>query len=325
MQLNGVTLVDRGNRPSVSGKVGIRTYFINNGQFVDPYDVSSCTIFAKLSNATPSSVVDINDGLIKEDSSSVVLMNFGISGTEANPHTGESGSTTSQNLTAYVAPTLYTPGNQASGIYRLGVGEYVAVLDGTVDLSGGYNNRAPLNQGIEVANGASSVQDYIDIWTVKMSENSEYQLFINEFSLFNDTFTTITEPLIVTTRNKLINKHVKLGEILDLVVSTEITVQNKTLSESTKNILKDYQIVNPQVKIQKVNEDSVNQAAREDITSDFVSTGITVTTDNTILYNFDTTAFTTPTTGKPGTYILTVKYEYLNQTFQSSPFYFTLS
>ena len=325
MQLNGVTLVDRGNRPSINGKVGIRTYFINDGQFVDPYDVSSCTIFAKLSNTTPSSVVDIDDGIIKEDSSSVVLMNFGVSGTEEKPHTGEDGYTTSENLTAYVGETLYTPGTQASGIYRLGVGEYVAVLDGTVDLSGGYNNRAPLNQGIEVANQASSVQDYIDIWTVKMSQNSEYQIFINEFSLYNDTFTTITEPLIVTTRNKLINKHVKLGEILDLVVSTEITVQNKTLSESTKNILKDYQIVNPQVKLQKVNEDSVNQAAREDITNDFVSTGVTVTTDNTILYNFDTTAFTTPTTGKPGTYILTVKYEYLNQTFQSSPFYFTLS
>lgn len=324
MQLNGTQLVDRGNRPSVNSKVGIRTYFINDGQYVDPYDVSSCTIFAKLSNASPSSVVDTTDGLIKEDSSSVVLMSFGISGTAELPHTGEVGRTTSQNLD-YVAETLYTPGVQASGIYRKSVGEYVAVLDGTVDLSGGYNNRTVLDQGITVANGASAVQGYIDVWTVKMSQNSEYQLFINEFDLFDDTFTTITEPLIITTRNKLINKHVKLGEILDLAVTTEITVQNKTLPDSTKNILRDYQIVNPQVKIQKVNEDSVNQPARENVTADFVSTDIRVTTDNTILYNFNTTNFTTPTTGKPGTYVLTVKYQYLNQTFQSSPFYFTLS
>ena len=324
MQLNGTQLVDRGNRPSVNSKVGIRTYFINDGQYVDPYDVSSCTIFAKLSNASPSSVVDATDGLIKEDSSSVVLMNFGISGADGAPHTGEDGTTTSQNL-GYVAETLYTPGTQASGIYRKSVGEYVAVLDGTVDLSGGYDIRVAFGQGITVANGASAVQSYIDVWTVKMSQNSEYQLFINEFDLFDDTFTTLTEPLIITTRNKLINKHVKLGEILDLVVTTEITVQNKTLPDSTKNILRDYQIVNPQVKIQKVNEDSVNQPAREDVTTDFESTGIRVTTDNTILYDFDTTAFTTPTTGKPGTYVLTVKYQYLNQTFQSSPFYFTLS
>ena len=324
MQLNGTQLVDRGNRPSVNSKVGIRTYFINDGQYVDPYDVSSCTIFAKLSNASPSSVVDTTDGLIKEDSSSVVLMSFGISGTTELPHTGEVGRTTSENL-GYVAETLYTPGAQASGIYRKSLGEYVAVLDGTVDLSGGYNNRTVLDQGITVANGASAVQSYIDVWTVKMSQNSEYQLFINEFDLFDDTFTTITEPLIITTRNKLINKHVKLGEILDLAVTTEITVQNKTLPDSTKNILRDYQIVNPQVKIQKVNEDSVNQPAREDVTTDFESTGIRVTTDNTILYNFDTTTFTTPTTGRPGTYVLTVKYQYLNQTFQSSPFYFTLS
>ena len=324
MQLNGVALVDRGNRPSVNSKVGIRTYFINDGQYVDPYDVSSCTIFAKLSNTSPSSVLDTSDGLIKEESSSLVLMNFGISGTAELAHTGAPGRTTSENLD-YVAETLYTPGTQASGIYRKSVGEYVAVLDGTVDLSGGYDNRVDLGEGITVANGASAVQSYIDVWTVKMSQNSEYQLFINEFDLFNDTFTTLTEPLIITTRNKLINKHVKLGEILDLVVTTEITVQNKTLPDSTKNILKDYQIVNPQVKIQKINEDSVNQPAREDVTTDFESTGIRVTTDNTILYDFDTTAFTTPTTGKPGTYVLTVKYQYLNQTFQSSPFYFTLS
>lgn len=325
MQLNGTQLVDRGNRPSVNSKVGIRTYFINDGQYVDPYDVSSCTIFAKLSNASPSSVVDTTDGLIKEDSTSVVLMNFGISGTATEPHTGEDGRTTSQRLTEYVAETLYTPGVTASGIYRKSIGEYVAVLDGTVDLSGGYDNRVALGEGTTVANGASAVQSYIDVWTVKMSQNSEYQLFINEFDLFDDTFTTITEPLIITTRNKLINKHVKLGEILDLAVTTEITVQNKTLPDSTKNILRDYQIVNPQVKIQKVNEDSVNQPAREDVTTDFESTGIRVTTDNTILYNFDTTTFTTPTTGRPGTYVLTVKYQYLNQTFQSSPFYFTLS
>lgn len=323
MQLNGTALVDRHNRPSVGGKVAIRTLFINDGEFIDPYDVSSCTIFAKLSNASPSSIVDVDDGIIKSDATSVVLMNFGVSGgavETASPHDGTPGKTTSQNL-PWVAPTLYTPGSQASGIYRVGLGDYVAVLDGDVSLSGGYDNRYAFQEGITVANTASSVQDYIDVWTVKLSQGGEYQLFINNFSLYNNTFTTITEPLLITTQNRLVNKKLRYGEILDMKITTEITVQNSTLPEDTKNILKDYPITNPQIKIERVNEDSINQPARTEIQA---YTPATTTTDNTILYNFNTTT-ALGTVVPAGTYIITAKYSYLTQTFVTVPFYFTIT
>jgi len=324
MQLNGTTLVDRHNRPSVGGQVAVRTLFINNGEFIDPYDVSSCTIFARTANQTPSSVVSTTDGLITSDATSVVLMNFGVSGgavgTES-PHDGVHPRVTSKNF-PWVAPTLYTQGDQASGIYRVGLGDYVAVLDGEFALSGGYNNRYAFQEGITVANAASAVQDYIDVWTVKMSEGSEYQLFINNFSLFNDTFTTITEPLLITTQNRLINKKLRFGEILDMKITTEITVQNSTLSEDTKNILKDYPITNPQIKIERVNEDSINQPARTNITEGYA--GATITTDNTILYNFNTTT-TLGAVVSAGTYIITAKYKYLTQTFVTVPFYFTIT
>jgi len=309
------------SRPSVGGKVAIRTLFINDGKFIDPYDVSSCTIFAKLSNASPSSIVDVDDGIIKSDATSVVLMNFGVSGGGVGaPHDGVDPRVTSENL-PWVAPTLYTPGSQASGIYRVGLGDYVAVLDGDVSLSGGYNNRYAFQEGITVANAASAVQDYIDVWTVKMSEGSEYQLFINNFSLYNDTFTTITEPLLITTQNRLVNKKLRYGEKLDMKITTEITVQNSTLPEDTKNILKDYPITNPQIKIERVNEDSINQPARTEIQA---YTDATTTTDNTILYSFDTEndlADVVPA----GTYIITAKYSYLTQTFVTVPFYFTIT
>jgi len=321
MQLNGTTLVDRHNRPSVGGKVAVRTLFINDGAFIDPYDVSSCTIFARTSNQTPSSVVSTTDGLITSDATSVVLMNFGVSGATGLPHDGADGRVT-KNYPAWVATTLYTPGSQASGIYRVGLGDYVAVLDGEFALSGGYNNRYAFQEGITVANAASAVQDYIDVWTVKMSEGSEYQLFINNFSLFNDTFTTITEPLLITTQNRLINKKLRFGEILDMKITTEITVQNSTLSEDTKNILKDYPITNPQIKIERVNEDSINQPARTNITEGYA--GATITTDNTILYNFNTTT-TLGAVVPAGTYIITAKYKYLTQTFVTVPFYFTIT
>ena len=266
MQLNTTTLVDRFNRPSVGGKVAVRTLFINNGEFIDPYDVSSCTIFARTSNLSPSSVLSTTDGLIKavpaDLDTSTVLMSFGVSGNPGTanlPHDGDNGRVTSLYL-GWVSPTAttlnggadfstegYFPHTQASGIYRTGVGDYVAVLDGVLSVSGVFNNRYGFEEGLTIANAASAVQEYVDVWTVKLFQESEYQVFVNTFSLYNDTFTTITEPLLLTTRNKLLNKKLRLGEKIQMKVTTDITVQNRTLSEETKNILKEYQITDPKI------------------------------------------------------------------------------
>ena len=322
MQLNGVTLVDRFNRPSVNGKVAVRTLFINDGKFIDPYDVSACTIFAKVSNETPAFIADPIDGLIKSAATSEVLMNFNISGNPAaaDGHNGIFPSVTSNKLADTLWFPPYVPGDRASGIHRVGVGDYVAVLDGSLltDLSGTYDIRYPYQGGIEVVNGASSVQDYIDVWTVKLYSGSEYQLFINSFSLYNDTFTTITEPLLITTRNRLLNKNLRFGEKLDMKITTDITVQNSTLSEETKNILKDYPITNPLVTVKKVNDDSVNQAAWTTIQENQPAT---LTTDNTILYTIDTVGLALSV----GTYFITAKYSYLTQDFVTPPYYFTIT
>ena len=323
MQLNGVTLVDRFNRPSVGGKVAVRTLFINEGVFIDPYDVSACTICAKVSNETPAFIADPIDGLIKSGATSEVLMNFNISGdpnNNADGHDGTGTKVTSQRLNDTVWFPPYVPFDRASGIHRVGVGDYVAVLDGSLltDLSGTYDIRYPYQGGIEVVNGASSVQDYIDVWTVKLYSGSEYQLFINSFSLYNDTFTTITEPLLITTRNRLLNKKLRFGEKIDMKITTDITVQNSTLSEETKNILKDYQITNPLVTVKKVNDDSVNQAAWTTIQENQPAT---LTTDNTILYTIDTVGLALSV----GTYFITAKYSYLTQDFVTPPYYFTIT
>jgi hypothetical protein len=332
MQLNGVTLVDRFNRPSVGGKVAVRTLFINDGKFIDPYDVSACTIFAKVSNETPAFIADPVDGLIKSDATSVVLMNFNISGNPNNlvdgipdGHDGVFPKVTSQRLglaggTAFPFwNPAYVPGDRASGIHRVGLGDYVAVLDGSIPLSGTYDIRYPYQGGIEVANGASSVQDYIDVWTVKLYADSEYQLFINSFSLYNDTFTTITEPLLVTTRNRLLNKKLRFGERIDMKITTDITVQNSTLSEETKNILKDYPITNPEVTIKKVSEDAINEIPWITVQA---YTPATVTTDNTIIYRYNTTLG--GATGS-GTYFIVAKYSYLTQNYVTPPYYFTIT
>jgi hypothetical protein len=332
MQLNGYDLVDRYNRPSVNSSVAIRTFFLNDGQYYDPYDVSACTIFSKLSNDTPNSVIDPATNLIKESQDiGTILMNFEVSGDPIGgfPHDGADGRNTLANLD-WVHPSLYVPQTVASGIYRNGVGDYVAVLDGVFasDLSGQYNLHYAFQEGVTIQNKASSVQEYIDIWTVKTSSDSDYQSFINIFRLYDDTFISIAEPLIITTHNRLVNKHLQLGSIVDLKITTDFTVQNKNIDQSILNIFKDYSINNAKVKIQKVNEDTTNLPGRT-LIIDFTNVN-QITSDNTMLYKFDTTALSAVLTGAGvggphGTYIVTASYTVLNQTFVTPPFYFEVS
>lgn len=321
MQLDNVPLIERYNHPSVGSKVAIRTQFLNNGVYTDPYDVSSCTIFAKLSNASPSSVLDPTTQIIKEGLSlgpTGVVMNFAISGGAAatDPHDGKSSRVTSTNLTNTTWFPTYTPAVNASGIYRVSAGDYVCVLDGEIDLSGGYNLNYEYQSGPTVENSASSVQEYIDVWTVKLFADSEYQTFINTFRLYSDNYVTLTEPLILNASNRLTNKHLYVGSKQDIVITTELTVGNRNLSEEIKNIIQDYSITDVTVTMDRVREGyavpSVATVSMDDV-------AIRVTGDNTILFNFDASTQTA------GTYVVQVEYKFLNQTIKSQPMYFTLS
>jgi hypothetical protein len=329
MLLNTTNLIDRYSRPSVGSKVAIRTQFLNNGAYFDPYDVSACTIFQRLANASPSSVLEPSSQIIKTGLSmgpTGVVMNFGISGdpTNGNGHDGgpfgsNAPRVTSTNLESASWFPPYVPGNQASGIYRVSAGDYVCVLDGEMSLSGGYNLNYPFQKGEVVENSASAVTEYIDVWTVKLFSHSDYQVFINNFKLYNDTFITLTEPLLLTTSNRLSTKHINVGStatLQDLIITTEITVNNKNLTESVKNIIQDYGIVNPKIDIHRV----VNGTAiPTSVNFATVNADIRVTSDNTIIYPFGGTA------AVPGTYVVDVYYDFLNQKIKSQPMYFVVS
>jgi len=121
MQLNGTSLVDRNNRPTVLQKVGLRAFFINDGVYVDPYEISAVTVFDKSANFTPSTILE--DNLISPDiSKDIVRMNFAPSGD--------------------MSPSNYSPNTDitsASGVYKVKTGEYIVVLDGVLNNSGVYN------------------------------------------------------------------------------------------------------------------------------------------------------------------------------------------
>jgi hypothetical protein len=326
MQLNSYPLVDRYNRPGVNSPVAIRTQFINNGQLFDPYDVSACTIFNKYANTSPSSVLDsatqiIKTGLPVSPASQLgVLMNFEISGGgDADIHDGDDGRVTSERLTDEDWFPEYTPGNQASGIFRIKEGDYVCVLDGTRDLEGGFNLNYGFEKGPGVENGASSVAEYIDVWTVRLNAASEYQTFINSFSLYNDTFLALTEELLLTASNKLHTKYINLGPnsvTKDLVITTDLTIQNKNLTDEVKNIIQDYGIQNPEIDIWYIDN---GRAVPSSTVVDTENEDIRVTGDNTIVY-----PLTLDSTAARGTYIVQVYYEFLTQKLQSQPMYFVV-
>jgi hypothetical protein len=315
MQLNTTTVVDRHNRPTVIQKVALRAFFINDGQYYDPYDISGVTIFKKTANESPSSVLDGN--VIAESvTSGSIVMQFGASANDDG---------------AALDPTSYNPDTDTkclSGVYRVKAGEYVCVLDGTQSQPFMYNFYASGSQG---HNSASSVDDYIDCWTIQFAETSDYQTLINGFHLYNDTFFATTQAVMLTTNNRLVNKHLTLDSKENLKVTTEVTINNRDIDESVKNIFKDSAITSAMMKIEKINDDSVALPSHITVSgySDTSST-IDVTSDNTIVFNFDTTTLATHPNvaqfaGLTGNYRVTVKYILLNETIISPPYYFTVS
>ena len=241
------------------------------------------------------------------------------------------GASANQNGTPALDPSCYFPSDASSlsGIYRVKQGEYICILDGAQTQNGLYTYHG---SSVYLTNSASSVGNYIDCWTIKFAEAAEdYQTLVNDFSLYNDTFFTVTQPLLLTTRNKLLNKHITLSSIENLKVTTDITIQNKDIDDSIKNIFKESAITSAMMKIEKVNEDSVALPSHVTVSSyNDTSSTVDVTSDNTIVFRFDTTTLAAHPSvadfaGLTGTYRATVKYTLLNETIISPPYYFTVS
>ena len=306
MQLNGKLVVDRHNRPNTLQPVALRAFFVNDGVYQDPVDISGVTIFKEENNFPPSSVLG-SDGLIASSlTSDKILMHFGASANDSG---------------AALNPTSYIPDSDVSslsGIYRVSTGEYVVVLDGSRSVSGDYNF---YGSSILTTNAASSIGNYIDVWTVQFAAASTYQSIINDFSLYKDKFFAITEPLLLRTTNKLQNKKIVFGSKVDLKISTEVSLENKSISEAVHNIFKDSVVTSAMVDIKKLNE-SPNLGSHITVSSySDTSALVDITSDNTIILNWDTEDLKTHASTTAGTmgsltgsYAIQVKYTVLNQT-----------
>jgi hypothetical protein len=314
MQLNNIGINDRNNRPTVASKVGLQCIFISDGKLTDPYEISSVTIFQKSINFYPSSVLNVDTQLIDtENVSGSILMNF-------------------HNTVALTDDPVFDTSNYAGiytddGIYRISEGRYIAVLDGTLAQAGEITLDG-LNEPI--INKASSTGDYVDVWTIKMYEGSEPQTVINEFSLRKGGFTTITEPLMIKTKSRMFNNKITLDSKVDIKIGTDIHVENTQVDSSIKNLLRENVITNASIEIQKHNESS-NLPARITVSS-FADTSsmISITADNVIILNWDTTQLKTHPQlenfgSLRGVYAIRAKFDVLHEKIVSDPMYLTLS
>jgi hypothetical protein len=313
MKINGYQVTTRHERPTVLGPTALILYFINDGQYADPYEISGVSIFAASDNQSPSSVIS-SDGEIISSVTGSVLMHF------SNP----SALTTDSSFDA----SNFSANADSSGIYKLATGKYACILNQASVLPSGVFN---LSGDTVIANTLSATGDYIDVWTLKRVAGSDLDTIINEFTLTADRFFGVTEPLLFRVATRLENNYLVLGSKVDLKFTNEFTLENANIDRSIVNLFKQSLITDPMLEIYKKNQDR-NLDARVEVSGYTATSGLMDTTsENTVIFTFDTEALKTHpslldgTLGSmTGTYVARLKFTALNQTIVSNDMAFII-
>ena len=312
--INNISINGRHNRPSVLSKTALITYFFNDGQAYDPYRVSAVSIFNASANFEPSSVIG-NDGQIKNSASSFIKMNFANSATDGADPTTSSFDTSN-----------YFLGNTAtSGIYKLRTGVYACILDPNF-IGKHVSLSAAVGDGTNTVSGIGS---YIDVWTLKRAATSDLDTIVNDFDLHQDRFTTTTEPLLFRVATRLENTNIVLGSKVPLKFTNEFTIENCNIDKAVINLFKESFILNPAIEIWKENEDR-NLAARVSV-SGFTDTSslCDLTSEDTVIFNFDTSKLVTHASyldgtlgAQTGVYVARLKFSAIDEIHYSNYFRF---
>lgn len=312
MKINNNQVTTRHERPTVLGPTALILYFINDGQYADPYEISGVSIFAASDNQSPSSVIS-SDGEILPSVTGSVLMHF-------------------SNSAALTTDSSFDASNynvsDASGIYKLSTGKYAVVLNDVQDTPYSVFN---LSGDTNISNRVSATGDYIDVWTLKRNTGSDLDTIINEFTLTEDRFFGVTEPLLFRVATRLENNYLVLGSKVDLKFTNEFTLENANIDRSIVNLFKQSLVTDPMIEIYKKNQDR-NLDARVEVSGYAATSGLMdVTSENTVIFTFDTEALKTHprlldgTLGSmTGTYVARLKFNALNQTIVSNDMAFII-
>ena len=289
LKINSVEFPERHENPAAGNKVALQSFFYDAGVLVDPVDISSVSIFTY--DTYSSSALFTPSSLLL---SAEPLMQFADSGTypvDAADYTATWGGGTDFST--------------ASGIFKLGTGNFAVPLRIDKPLSGAWNSVY-----LEASSNVSAATTYVDVWTVKLTAGSDYQCIIHVWSLYDNAFFTLTQPLILKTKVSLSNKHITLGSKVDLVAPVEVTVQNRDIDKSIINVLKSTLITSGAFKITKVNDNtSLDGPFTVSGFSDTSST-VSVTSDGTLIFRWDTAQIPTSSDfgEAKGTYAVQMQY-----------------
>ncbi len=311
MEINNNPVTTRHERPTVLGPTALIVYFLNDGQYADPYQISAVSVFKDSSNQYPDYVIG-SDGEIT--ASSLVLMNYSNSASETSD-------------SAFDASN-YNPGPTASGIYKLDAGKYAVILNQPSILPSGVFN---LSGDTVIDNLVEQTGDYIDVWTVRRVAGSDLDTIINEFTLTDDRFISVTEPLLFKCSTRLENNQLVLGSKTDLKFINEFTLENANIDRSILNLFKQSLVTQPMVEIIKKNTDR-NLGSRIEVSGYSATSGVVdVTSENTVIFTLDTEALKTHPEllngnlgSMTGTYVARLKFNALNQTIVSNDLSFII-
>ena len=316
MIINDNKVTTRHERPTVLGPTALVMYFINDGQYTDPEAISGVSIFAASNNQFPDTVIN-SDGELNgyEGISSTLLMHF-------------SGAGVVNGNSAFDASN-YNADSNSSGVYRLDTGKFACVLLNNSVLPAGIFNLS--GEDVEVENRVSSTGDYIDVWSLERAAGSDVDTIINEFTLTEDRFFGVTEPLLFRVATRLENNFLVLGSKVDLKFTNEFTLENANIDRSITNLFKESLVTEPMLEIYKKNQDR-NLAAREEVSGYSDTSGLMdITSENTVVFNFDTEALKSHPEllngslgSMTGTYVARLKFNALNQTVVSNEMAFII-
>ncbi len=325
---NGVTVIQRGNRPSpiIPAKLDFFNYVA--GELSDPFQVCSVHIFPNTAFGTASPYVnqtpgDTDYGLVSSTATNMVFHNYKRS--EQGARIGFDA-----NVSACAAETDYEGDLRysASSIFKEKVGHFSVILQprGTYwpvcAAAGGWR--------ISYNNTASATGGYIDIWTVVHAEGSRAQIYVNTFNMDTANTFAVSEPLEVTTSNKLVQRYVQLGSKKRLQIQTEIVVDNESIKQNLRNLMETGSLLsNPKISITKLNEspilDARVQVTGESGAGGFQSEGVSLDSQGTISYVWDTNNISPFYTGEKlgsemGVYEVAVQYDVAEETIVSPRF-----
>lgn len=303
-----VDVVGRHNRPGVLNKSYYEMYFMNNGAFVDPVQISAVHVFPVPAAASSGAYLDLSAG-----STTYGLVTQATEGLSAVYKW--TGSGTSYTSSVAFDPSAYT-GAAAQGryIWRIGTGRYGVVLD---------PDASSILSGVLTGNMASSVGEYYDMWMVQMTEGSDWKTYINKFELFNDVFITFTEPPRVSARARIENPKVYQGSVVEIAVPVDISIGGFPSDQDKLNLFNGSIIDSAQVQIRKV----VDGAPWVEVSGYSDTSGLVrVDSMDTIRLLVDTTTWPSITGlgTAAGVYKVRVKFTILNETHVSDELSFII-